>query len=81
MRHEKRAIGWSIEPFNIVKDLPTRTDEHPDWKTALKLADKHGLGFYDALYLELAKRHKTPIATFDRDLAKGAVAEGISLVF
>ena len=36
--------------------------------------------FYDAVYLELAKRHTAPIATLDKALARAADAEGLPLV-
>jgi len=35
------------------------------------------LSFYDAVYLELAKRHSAPIATFDKALARAAGIEGL----
>lgn len=31
--------------------LPIRTDEEPDFREALGLAKRHGLSFYDALYI------------------------------
>ena len=51
-------------------DLPIRTDMEPDMDIAFALAERHGLSFYDAIYLELAKRHTAPLATLDKALAR-----------
>ena len=63
-----------------MRDLPVRTDTEPDLTLAFVLAERHDLSFYDAVYLELAKRHTAPIATFDKALARAAAAEGLSLI-
>ena len=52
----------------------------PDQESVLSLARKHRLTFYDAAYLELAKRKKLPLATLDNALADAARAEGIALI-
>ena len=57
--------------------LPVRTDSEPDFDAALKIARIHGLSFYDALYLELARRHGLPLATLDGDLGAAALVEGV----
>lgn len=57
--------------------LPVRTDSEPDFDATLKLARIHSLSFYDALYLELARRHGLPLATLDGDLGAAAVVEGV----
>ena len=44
------------------------------------LAEKHGLSFYDAVYLELAKRHSAPLAMLDKALARVVDAEGLPLI-
>ena len=48
--------------------------------SARALASKCKLSAYDAAYLELAVRHKLPIAALDRDLAKAAKAVGVKLL-
>ena len=63
-----------------VGELPIRTDTEPDLGTALALARRRRLTIYDALYLELALRADAPLATVDRALASGAVAEGLRLI-
>ena len=57
--------------------LPVRTDLEPDFDAALRLARLHGLSFYDAVYLELARRRGVPLATLDGDLGAAAVVEGV----
>ena len=47
---------------------------------AMELANRHGLSFYDSMYLELALRRQLPLATFDRRLARAARAEGLDVV-
>lgn len=46
---------------------------------ALVLAERHGLSVYDATYLWLAIDVDGELATFDRQLARAAVAEGVPL--
>lgn len=69
---DERLIGLGI--------LPVRTDSMPDLEAAFSLARIHGLSFYDALYLELARRQNLPLATLDGPLGAAAVAEGLGLV-
>ena len=51
----------------------------PDENAVLTLARAHRLTFYDAAYLELAKREGVALATFDGDLIAAAKAEGVPL--
>ena len=61
-------------------ELPVTTDSAPDLDSALRLAASHGLSFYDAIYLELAYRHQTSLATLDNRLGEVASAEGVPLL-
>ncbi len=61
-----------------MKGLPIGT-EVPDLQSAFDLARAHELSFYDALYLELAKREDAELATLDGALGRTAVAEGVLL--
>src|ERR1035441_10295298 len=45
-----------------------------------RLAGQFRLTGYDAAYLELANRHKLPIASLDKALSKAALAAGINTV-
>ncbi len=67
------------ERLHALISLPIRTDEEPDLQSAFGLARTHGLSFYDALYLELAKRENAQLATLDGLLDQAAMAEGVSL--
>jgi predicted nucleic acid-binding protein len=46
----------------------------------LALARRRKLTFYDAAYLELAKRENMSLATLDSRLAEAAIAEGVALI-
>lgn len=60
--------------------LRITTDPLPDLASALDLAGQHGLSYYDAVYLELAKRRSTTLATCDTRLARAAISEGVTVV-
>ena len=62
------------------KEIPVQTDSSPDLDRAFTLARTRRLSVYDALYLELALRTGTPLATLDRALADAARAESLALV-
>jgi predicted nucleic acid-binding protein len=66
------------ERVAALADLPLETDGAPDLDRALALAGAQGLSFYDALYLELAKRAGARLATRDARLAAAARAEGVA---
>ncbi len=44
------------------------------------VAERYRLTSYDAAYLELAIRHRLPLAAIDRDLTRAAQAAGVELV-
>ena len=67
------------ERLDALKVLPIQTDEEPDLQVAFDLARMHGLSFYDALYVELARRLSAELATLDAALGRAAAAEGIPL--
>ena len=66
------------ERLDALKSLPIETDGDPDLQSAFDLARRHGLTFYDGLYVELAKRRQAELATLDRALARVADAEGVA---
>lgn len=68
------------ERLDALRDLPVRTDSGLDLSLAFVLAQKHGLSYYDAVYLELAKRNSAPIATLDKALARAAGIEGVPVL-
>lgn len=66
--------------FDRIGALPLKEDgqgaEHV-WTDCIDLADRHGLSLYDAIYLELAKRLRKPLATLDSRLALAAEKAGV----
>lgn len=64
----------AIDALGIVRDTA------PSNAAVLVLCRKHNLTAYDALYLDLALRHRAVLATRDNALAKAAHAEGIVIV-
>ena len=67
------------ERLDALMDLPIQTDQESNIQSAFHLARVHELSFYDAIYLELAKRKGATLATLDRALSRAATAEGVRL--
>ena len=63
-----------------LRNLQLLHDDAHDEETVMALARKHTLSAYDAAYLETALRRGDSLATLDRDLAKAATTEGVSLI-
>lgn len=59
--------------------LPIAFDSEPEEGALLSLARLHQLSVYDALYLELARRKGTALATLDKRLAAACLAERVEL--
>ena len=78
-RRGRLSARGANDRLDALKGLPIHTDEEPDLQSAFELARAHGLSFYDALYLELAKRESAELATLDESLGRAAIAEGVSL--
>ena len=60
-----------------IAQFRTEADESHDERRVYALAERHGLTFYDASYLEMAMRRGAALATMDRKLAKAAKAENV----
>lgn len=78
-RRQRISARGMAERVAALADLPLVTDPDPDLAAALDLADRHGLSFYDGLYLELAQRLKSSLATLDGALVRAARAENIEI--
>ena len=78
-RRGRIPLGGIGELLESLQELPIATDEDADLQGTLDLARTHGLTFYDALYLELAKRLRAPMATLDAALARATLAEGLEV--
>ena len=79
-RRGRITVEQTQKALRVLKGLPIAADSTPDLDMALYLARAHGLTFYDSLYLELAVRRRTALATLDDKLGQAAAAEGLPLV-
>ena len=66
--------------LRYVDDLPIERDASADDGAALDFARAHRLSFYDAVYLELARRRSLPLATLDEALKRASRAENVPLI-
>ena len=67
--------------LSMLAQLPIEIDTSvPQPAQLLDLALRYDLTSYDAIYLDLALRHRLPIATQDRDLAHAAQVAGVGVV-
>jgi predicted nucleic acid-binding protein len=68
---------------NFLRALPIAIDAETGsqaWSATARLAERFALTAYDAAYLELAHRHRLPLASLDRDLRAAARQLGIALL-
>lgn len=76
-----RLPAWEAgRILNELFALNIDVDDRPKIDTlmsVLLVADTYGLSAYDAAYLELALRHRLPIATYDTKLAASAKKAGL----
>jgi predicted nucleic acid-binding protein len=75
----EKAVAFleSLLDLPIEVENPSRTQV---FVTVRTLAAQYHLTAYDATYLELANRHKLPIASLDKALSKAAMAAGVTAV-
>jgi predicted nucleic acid-binding protein len=73
----EKALAFleSLADLPIQVENPSRTQVFSAVRT---LASQFQLTGYDAAYLELAIRHKLPIASLDRALSRAALAAGVN---
>lgn len=79
VRRERLDYDMMIERLSAVENLPIIIDGQANLNTALRLAQKHKLSFYDALYLELAMRKTAQLASLDKTLVEAALEENIAV--
>jgi predicted nucleic acid-binding protein len=68
---------------DFLRALPISLDhETADqaWTTTMGLAERFALSVYDAAYLELAQRHRPPLASLDQDVRSAAIALGLAVL-
>ena len=73
-RIEKAIADVAIEE---ITKLHFEFDHEPSSEEVMRLARLYSLSIYDAVYLELAQRHKADLATLDQKLILAAKAENI----
>ena len=64
-----------MEALKLVHDI----DGRDRMRSAVELADAHGLSVYDAIYLDLAQQRRLPLATFDKKLIDATRRTGVPL--
>ncbi|MCX6022396.1 MAG: type II toxin-antitoxin system VapC family toxin [Chloroflexi bacterium] len=74
---ERRTLAGFLRDLPIVMDAESVSHI---WTTTVRLAERHRLTVYDAMYLELAQRRNLPLATLDSDLRAAANALGVPLL-
>lgn len=67
--------GLEVLPIDIEPDSRGRV-----LHTVLPMARQHQLSVYDTMYLELAIRHRLPLATLDQKLMVAARKAGVEIV-
>ena len=77
-RRQRISASGLVDRIAALAELPLATDADPELDTAMALAERHGLSFYDALYLELAHRHRARLTTLDAALHRAAKREGLA---
>ena len=79
-RRGRTTADDTAEALAALDRLGIRLDAAPEGTDVLRLARRHGISAYDAIYLELALREQRPLATLDRRLARAARASGVEVL-
>ncbi len=79
-RRGRLSAEESTAFLRVLSAYPIRIDPFDDESSIFALARKHRLSFYDAAYLETARRNRAPLATLDTALESAAFSEGIELL-
>ncbi len=80
IRRQRVTSEQVVDFLSQVNDALIQMTSIPSEYAVLDLAHRHRLSFYDAAYLELAKRENIALATLDQALARAAAAEGVPLI-
>jgi predicted nucleic acid-binding protein len=76
-RLSKKEVDELLERWNMMPVKVDTTGVATTFTDTVSLARKHHIAVYDASYLELARRHRLPIATFDSGLREAAKREEV----
>ena len=79
-RRKRLSSDGSQEFLKFLGGFPIWIDNEPDEDPTFEFARKHQLSFYDAAYLEFARRKELPLATLDKALRAAAEAAGVPLL-
>lgn len=79
-RRKRITAADSQEFLVFVAGFPIREESERDEAAIFGFARKYQLSFYDAAYLELARRYEIPLATLDSALRKAAEAAKVPLL-
>jgi len=82
LRRKRLSEADWIQSLNTLAGIPVTVEpmNHPLILSNISpLAQKYGLTFYDAMYLDLAVRLALPLATYDAELVKAARMSGVRL--
>ena len=76
-RRQRIAASDSATFLRLLSAYPIQIDSTFDGDPVMELARRHRLSFYDAAYLEVAKRHAIPLVSLDKALNDAANAENL----
>jgi predicted nucleic acid-binding protein len=81
-RRNRVSPEQSLELLELLASLPVETDEETARVRGpvFRLARKHRLTVYDAIYLDLAMHRGIPLATRDNELRRAAQAANVALI-
>lgn len=78
VRRKRMDLSQVPEYLQLLALAPVTIVETGSPGSIMDLAFSHGLSFYDASYLELAKRRNIPLATLDARLHDAAKEENVA---
>jgi predicted nucleic acid-binding protein len=79
-RRQRITEADSATFLRLLSSYPIEIDAREDEAAIFRLAREYRLSFYDAAYLELARRQDVPLATLDKALAAAARGLGVPLL-
>lgn len=79
-RRARLSVDRTSDALARLSRLTIRLQPTPNEHAVFVFARRHRLTFYDAVYLELAKREGLALATLDDQLADAARIEGVALL-
>ena len=78
-QRKKITLSESLSCLTLLAELPIHVAHEVDESEVLHLSLEFGLTAYDATYLALALKKRTPLATLDQALIKAAKKAGVEI--